>query len=142
MTHSDAGNYAAKHENQSIPAALKKMINSVLTENRLSCKQAHQIAEKSEFSPGHVGRAADLMEIRLSGCQLGLFGHDQKEKIKATANPDVKLMEALRGKLVDGSLACLSAWQIADEFNLQKTDITAACEAANIKITPCQLGAF
>ena len=142
MTHSDAGNYAAKHKNQSIPAELKAMINAALAENRLSCKQAHKIAETSEFSPEDVGRAADLLEIRLSGCQLGLFGHGQKEKIKAALNPEVKLVKALQEKLVDGRLSCRAAWQIATKFNLHKTDITAACEAEDIKITPCQLGAF
>ncbi|RLB73106.1 MAG: hypothetical protein DRH03_03685 [Deltaproteobacteria bacterium] len=142
MTHSDAGNYAGKHQSQSIPAELRKMINAVLSEKRLSCKQAHQIAADSEFSPSDVGRAADLMEIRLSGCQLGLFGHGKKEKIKAAASLDTKLEKILQKSLIDGALPCRAAWQIAADFNLQKTDITAACEAGKIKITPCQLGAF
>lgn len=142
MTHSDAGNYAAKHKDQLIPEELSKMINEALSESRLSCRQAHQVADNSKFSSEDIGRAADLMEIRLTGCQLGLFGHGKKEKIKAAACPDVKLEKALRENLVDGALACLSAWQIAEDLNLQKMDITAACEASNIKITPCQLGAF
>ncbi len=142
MTHSDAGNYAAKHQSQSIPAKLKKMIEAALTDNRLSCKQAHRIAKESEFSPGEVGQAADLMEIRLTGCQLGLFGHGQKEKVKAAANLDTKLEKVLQESLADGALPCLTAWQIAADFNLQKTYITAACEAGKVKITPCQLGAF
>ncbi len=142
MTHSDAGNYAAKHKNQSLPAELEAMINATQAENRLSCKQAHKIAENSGFSPGEVGRVADLMEIRLTACQLGLFGHGRKEKIKAASNPEAKLVKALREKLEDGRLSCRAAWQIADEFNLPKTTITATCETEDIKITPCQLGAF
>jgi len=142
MTHSDAGNYAAKHQNQSIPAELKKMIKAALADNRLSCRKAHEIAADSEFTPEDIGRAADLMEIRLTGCQLGLFGHGKKEKIQAVASLDAKLEKILRESLLDGTLPCLTAWQIAADFNLQKTDITAACEAGKIKITPCQLGAF
>ena len=142
MTHSDAGNYAAKHQNQSIPAELKKMIEAALADNRLSCREAHKIAADSEFTPEDVGRAADLMEIRLTGCQLGLFGHGKKEKVKAAASLDAKLEKALQKSLIAGTLPCLTAWQIAADFNLQKTDITAACEAGKIKITPCQLGAF
>jgi hypothetical protein len=142
MTHSDAGNYAAKHQNQSIPAELKKMINAALSNNRLSCKQAHQIAADSGSQPEDVGRAADLMEVRLSGCQLGLFGHGKKEKIKAATSLDAKLEKVLQESLKDGALSCIAAWEIASDFNLRKTDITAACETAKIKITPCQLGAF
>jgi len=142
MTHSDAGNYAAKHQTQSISAKLKQTIETALSDNRLTCRQAHQIAEESEFSPGEIGQAADLMEIRLTGCQLGLFGHGEKEKIKAAANLDTKLEKVLQESLTDGALPCLTAWQIATDFNLKKTDITAACEAGKIKITPCQLGAF
>jgi len=142
MTHSDAGNYAAKHQNQSIPTELKKMIAAALADNRLSCREAHKIAADSEFTPEDVGRAADLMEIRLTGCQLGLFGHGKQEKIKAAASLDAKLEKVLQESLTNGTLPCLTAWQIAADFNLQKTDITAACEAGKIKITPCQLGAF
>ncbi len=142
MTHSDAGNYAAKHQARSIPEELKQMIDAALSDNRLSCRQAHQIAAKSKFTPGDVGRTADLMEIHLTGCQLGLFGHDKKEKIEAAVSLDAKIEKALQENLQDGKLPCLTAWQIADEFNLTKTAITAACEACNIKITPCQLGAF
>lgn len=142
MTHSDAGNYAAKHQDKSISESLESAIRKALADNRLSCTKAHELAQNSGLSPAEVGRAADLMEIRLSGCQLGLFGHGQKEKIGAAVNPEPKLMTALQENLENGSLSCLKAWQIAAEFNLKKTDITAACEAGKIKITPCQLGAF
>ncbi len=142
MTHSDAGNYAAKHQDRSIPEILETSIREALVENRLSCSRAHKLALETGFSPADVGRTADLMEIRLSGCQLGLFGHEQKEKVAAAANPEPELIKTLKENLTDGSLSCLKAWQIAADFNLKKTDITAACEADKIKITPCQLGAF
>ena len=142
MTHSDAGNYAAKHQDSTIPKVLERAIKDALVENRLSCGRAHQLALETGFSPADVGRTADLMEIRLSGCQLGLFGHEQKEKIAAAVNPEPELIKTLKENLTDGSLSCLKAWQIAADFKLKKTDITAACEAGKIKITPCQLGAF
>lgn len=143
MTHSDAGNYAAKHQDKTIPETLEDALKKALTNNRLSCSKAHQLAQDSGFSPDEVGRTADLLEIRLSGCQLGLFGHGHdKEKISAAANPDPKLVKVLKENLSNGSLSCLKAWQIAAEFNLKKTAITAVCEACEIKISPCQLGAF
>lgn len=142
MTHSDAGNYAAKHNDKSIPEKLNQAIRAAISKNRLSCSSAHKIAQDSGCTPNDVGRAADLMEIRLTGCQLGLFGHGEKEPVKAAATPDPKLAKAIQENLTNGSLGCLEAWQIAAEFKLKKTDVTAACEAAGIKITPCQLGAF
>ncbi len=143
MTHSDTGNYAAKHQDKAIPETLEMAIKEALTDNRLSCSKAHQLAQDSGFTPADVGRAADLMEIRLSGCQLGLFGHGRnKEKIKAAESPDPKLVGVLKENLKNGSLSCLKAWQIAAEFKLKKTAIAAVCEACEIKIAPCQLGAF
>jgi hypothetical protein len=44
--------------------------------------------------------------------------------------------------LVDGRLPCAEAWRIADERNLKKMDVSSAVEALEIKIKPCQLGAF
>jgi hypothetical protein len=142
MTHSDAGNYAAKHQNRSIPEKLRDTISAAVVDNRLSCSKAHQIAHKSGCKPEDVGRAADLLEVRLTGCQLGLFGHGEKEKIKAATAIDPKLEKVLRGNLSNSALACAKAWEVAVQFNLNKTDITAACEALEIKISPCQLGAF
>ncbi|MCK5540375.1 MAG: hypothetical protein KAI69_05555 [Deltaproteobacteria bacterium] len=142
MTHSDAGNYAAKHKDQSIPSKLNEAISAALVDNRLSCSRAHQLAQDLGFTPIEVGRAADLMEVHLTGCQLGLFGHGKKEKVKTTTVTDPKLEKVLQENLYKGSLDCLKAWEIASEFNLKKTDLMTACDACEIKITPCQLGAF
>jgi hypothetical protein len=142
MTHSDAGNYAAKHRDRELPEKLNIAVSAAAADNRLSCSKAHRIARDTGFSPEDVGRAADLIEVRLTACQLGLFGHGKKEKIKAAAAIDPELEKAMQNNLTGNELACAAAWAIADQFNLKKTDITAACEAAGIKIRPCQLGAF
>ena len=90
-----------------------------------------------------MGKAADLMEIKLVKCQLGLFGYEPVKKIvkpKPAANTDLE--KAIRSSLVDGKLSCEAAWEIAHEFNISKMSVSAICEALKIKITPCQLGAF
>jgi hypothetical protein len=49
---------------------------------------------------------------------------------------------AIREKLKNGKLACHRAWEIAAAFQVPKMAVSAACEAMQIKIKPCQLGAF
>ena len=39
-------------------------------------------------------------------------------------------------------LTCHQAWSIASRFKVPKMTVSAACEALEIKIKPCQLGAF
>ncbi|MCD6533514.1 MAG: hypothetical protein J7L25_05515 [Deltaproteobacteria bacterium] len=143
MTHLDTGNYAAKHSDPTIPEELKQKVLKVAENRRLSCTKAHQLALETSCSPAEVGRAADLLEIRLSGCQLGLFGQSREKNItEAKYPPSQELQEALTSALKDQSLPCLEAWRIADRFKLKKTEITTACETLKIKISPCQLGAF
>ena len=143
MTHHDTGNYAAKHSDPQIPETLRQKVISAAKNGLLSCTKAHQLAQETGFSPAEVGRAADLLELRLTGCQLGLFGQSRKKEIiEAKTPPSQELQKALGNSLKDQSLPCLEAWETAARLNLKKTDITAACEALKIKISPCQLGAF
>ncbi|MBN2809737.1 MAG: hypothetical protein JXR80_09625 [Deltaproteobacteria bacterium] len=143
MTHLHTGNYAAKHNNPEIPEALREKLKSAADDNRLSCSKAHRLARETGFAPAEIGRAADLMELRLTECQLALFGQSRtKEKLKAAEEISPELREALLANLTNQRLPCLQAWHLAERFKLKKTEVTAACEALKIKISPCQLGAF
>ena len=143
MTHQNTGNYTAKHSDSQSPEILKDKVAEAAENNQLSCSKAHKLAQETGFSPAQVGRVADLLEIRLTGCQLGLFGQGRKKnKIEAATTPAPELCEALTDGLKNNCLPCLEAWETAARLNLKKTDITAACEALKIKISPCQLGAF
>ena len=42
---------------------------------KISCRAAHEAAAEAGVSPSVIGRTLDLLEIRINGCQLGLFGH-------------------------------------------------------------------
>jgi hypothetical protein len=50
--------------------------------------------------------------------------------------------EAIRKALVEEKISCRAAWDIAQQFNVPKMAVSAACESLNLKIKPCQLGAF
>jgi len=42
-------------------------------ENKLSCATARKLAEELGVSYRDVGEAADLLHIKITGCQLGCF---------------------------------------------------------------------
>jgi hypothetical protein len=104
---------------------------------------AFKIAETLQVSPSDVGKTADLLEMTLVKCQLGLFGYKPNKKIvKAKAPENSDLEKAIRDALIDGKLPCRKAWDIARSQDLSKMAISAVCEHLKIKIKPCQLGAF
>jgi len=143
MTHEDAGHYAGKRPDAELNETIAARIKEKISENRISCAEAHSIAEELKTNPADVGVAIDLLEVRIIKCQLGLFGYGKEKKIPALSdkvNPDIEL--AVKSSLVNGRLACSAAWEISKRFNISKAMVSAVCEAMKIKISPCQLGAF
>lgn len=129
--------------NQKPEASIQTAISKSVKEDDLACAVAFDIAEQLKVSPDRVGRTADLLNVRLVKCQLGLFGYPPKTKIvEPAARVDEQLAAAVRGGLVNSRLPCRTAWEIAARLNLRKMAVSSACEAMGIKIKPCQLGAF
>jgi hypothetical protein len=118
------------------------------TDEKLPCAQAFIIARELEIAPLIVGQHADALEIHLTRCQLGLFGYPgEKEAWKTTnltARPVPEGLEAALRAAVDddGHLACAAAWEIAAQFEVPKMQVGYLADRLEIKITPCQLGAF
>ncbi|RJR21656.1 MAG: hypothetical protein C4582_07740 [Desulfobacteraceae bacterium] len=110
---------------------------------KLDCAIAFKIADQLGVLPQDVGLAADLKDVSIVKCQLGLYGYRDKEKRLIPAKSvSFTLEDAIRSCLTDGKLPCKKAWDIAFETGLRKTDVSSACEALGIKISRCQLGAF
>lgn len=146
MTREKGQKFSDKHgaDTQADPRATDKIRESAKNEE-VTCVVAHQIAGELNLPPAEIGKAIDLLEYKISKCQLGLFGYGQgpdKKALKPKAPEDPKLEEAIRGALADEKLSCLDAWRIASRFNVPKMTVSNACEALGIKIKPCQLGAF
>jgi hypothetical protein len=112
-------------------------------DGRLSCAAAHSIAERMDAPPEEIGHAADFLDIRITKCQIGLFGYGAEKKMIAPA-PEIlpALKQAIENSVVNGRLGCAAAWRIAEELQLPKMEVSSACEAMKIKISACQLGAF
>ena len=141
MTHEDAGHYAGKRRGAELNKVIAERIKEKISNNRISCAEAHSIAAELNVAPADVGTAVDLLEIRIIRCQLGLFGHGNEKNIPLLSdkiNPEIET--AIQASLVDGRLACSAAWEISKRFNISKPMVSAACEVMKIKISPCQLG--
>jgi len=144
MTHQDAGHYAAKHpKGTQIDPHIESALTSKLSNNRISCAAAHTLAADLSVSPAQIGLSVDLMEARITKCQLGLFGYTpQKKIVHAADSVSPQLRTKIEASLKDNTITCLRCWEIAVELSLKKIDVSAACEALGLKVKPCQLGAF
>lgn len=144
MTHEDAGHYAAKHPAGTEPDPKVAASLRARAENeRISCAVAFAVAADLGVTASELGRALDLLEYRITHCQLGLFGYSPEKKIvTAAAEVSDELSSRLRDAVSEGRIACAACWRIAEALGLGKMATSAACECLGLKIGPCQLGAF
>ncbi|MBC2714168.1 MAG: hypothetical protein HF978_02560 [Desulfobacteraceae bacterium] len=122
---------------------IKNIIAQRAKGNELPCAVAFDAADQLGISPAAVGEYADQLKLDLVKCQLGLFGYQPEKRIvKPVDAVTPELEAAIKSELVNDRLPCKSAWQIAKKFNVRKMAVSRACETLEIKIKPCQLGAF
>ena len=136
--------FSDKHEpSATVDDCIRDKVIADSKAGELPCAVAFKIAEELKTAPAEVGKAVDLLGIRLAKCQLGLFGYKPDKKIvKAKLPEDPELENAIRNALIEERLACRNAWDIARQLQMPKMAVSNACEALKIKIKPCQLGAF
>lgn len=122
---------------------IKTEIDQYLSTAKLPCVIAFLIADQIGVSPGQIGKIADKFGIKLSLCQLGLFGYYPKKKLvqpEPPSNENIRI--AIQESVTNGKLECQKAWELASKFNVPKQTIANFCEGMRIKIINCQLGAF
>ncbi len=134
-------------EDIEVPANLKAALRARLYEGKLPCAEAFAIVDNLSIPPHRVGQAADVEDIRLSRCQLGLFGYEQKqgwtEDRIEHKDPPPGFEEAVRVELnPQGELSCRRAWQMAERMGIPRLQMGCFVEQLGIRIAPCQLGAF
>ncbi len=143
MGHQDKGHFAAKHNDRQINKAIAEKIRTLANDNSLTCASAHRAGKALKISSLEIGVQIDLLEYQISECQLGLFGYGDGEK---KIDPDIEISADLNGQLDktnnDGRISCLECWEIAKNLKIKRLDVASACEKKNIRIRPCQLGAF
>ena len=143
MTHEDAGHYAAKRKGVELNKEIAARLQERTSEGKISCADAHAIAVQLKVAPSEVGAAIDLLELRISKCQLGLFGYGAKKNIpELRGDIDPNIESDIRSLVVNNRITCETAWGIAKKFGVSKKTVSAVCESIKIKISGCQLGAF
>ncbi len=143
MKPTEGQSFSDQHDGSNqLDARLKDEIAKRSQSGELPCAVAFSIAETLRLAPAAVGQTVDQLNIKLTKCQLGLFGYKPEKKIVQAQSPAAEIEDAIRSALVAGKLSCRSAWDIANRFKVPKMTISAACEVMAVKIKPCQLGAF
>lgn len=114
------------------------------TENGyLSCAVAFKLADQIGLSSGEIGHYADALDLRLTKCRIGLFGHGKGVKlVKKLESVDAVLESRVKEFLNNGRVNCEYVLKIADEFKISPVKVGSVCQTKGIKIKNCCLGAF
>ncbi len=128
-------------------------IQASLTEGKLPCASAFKIARGLKVSPQQVGEVADELGIKISRCQLGLFGYPPSvppasqgrgkgKSLEPAQEVGEELQARIKDRVIEGTLPCKTAWDIAQELTMKRIDVARAADRLGIRITQCQLGCF
>ena len=126
-------------------ARLESDIRNHVIDGKLPCAQAHRIAAAHGLSPLAVGAAADRLDLRISQCQLGLFGYAafgaKQAAVRLTTVPD-RVSRALTDANRPEGLPCEAAWAVAAQQGLPRLLVGSVADKLEMRIAPCQLGCF
>jgi hypothetical protein len=147
MTHEDAGKYALKHAPGMKPnEKIAKVIREKCSGTELACGIGEKISKELKVDMSEVGITADLLEMKIKKCQLGLFGWGKKpdhgKDIRAADSVSGDIKRALEEVAKNGAVTCAELWRIADRLGVERKAVSAACDTLGLKIRACQLGAF
>jgi len=147
MTHEDAGKYSSKHRSGTIiNEQIARMVREKSPGGKLACIMGEKISKELEVQISEVGITADLLEIKIRKCQLGLFGYGKKpnhgKDIQAADSVPDEMKRAIEETAENGEVTCAALWTIADRLGTKRKEVSAACETLKLKIRECQLGTF
>jgi hypothetical protein len=120
-------------------------ITSRLEDGRLPCAAACEAAAELGVQPIAVGRTADQMQVRLTACQLGLFGYPGRAKGWEAAEapaPDGLAEALLTARSDRGVISCAALWHEAQRFCVPRIQAGRVAVRLGIKVHDCHLGAF
>ncbi len=122
---------------------IRQAIEQRSNQRKITCAEAFNIAADMNISPETVGKLIDDLGIKLTHCQLGLFGHSpDRKKVTEASNISEDLKNAITAASEDGRVSCRAVWNIALRMQIARQNVSNACEGLKIRIKPCQLGAF
>jgi len=127
--------------------SLQEAMLNRLEDGRLPCNQAFAVAQILGLEPERVGLTANDEGMRISRCQLGLFGYGPKAEgrhkiVNAMEDVPERLAARLRSEAGKDGITCRAVWRVADGLGIRRIEASSACEALGIKVSRCQLGCF
>ena len=129
-------------------ARLAAEIKGRVLDGTLSCAEAFAVADRATVPPLDVGRAADVLKVKLSHCQIGLFGYPGRgkgwDRSGAGLGPVPDGLEAAIKRRAgrEGRVTCSGLWELAELYGVPRILIGDAADRLGIRIVDCQLGAF
>ena len=143
MTRMHEGHYMDKHDTNSQPVShIREAVTKSLLRGKLTCIAAEKIAHNHNVSMAEVGKTADLLNIKITGCQMGIFGAKDAPTLSARTSITPELVEEVQAQATTNQLTCAAAWRLADQFGRSRNAICMICDREGIKMISCQLGAF
>jgi hypothetical protein len=112
---------------------------------RIPCACAVGAATACGVPPAAMGEAANGLGIRISECQLGLFGYElygEKRWTRRLGAVPPALEQSVRAACAENRLACAAAWRLADERGLPRLLFGSVAETLDVRVSRCQLGCF
>lgn len=127
--------------------ALQEAMRARLEDGKLACNHAFAIVQNLGTEPLEVGLAANEDGIRISRCQLGLFGYGPKAEgkhkiVQAMDEVPERLAARLRALSLSEEITCASVWKAADGLGTRRQEACSAVEAMGFRVSRCQLGCF
>jgi len=94
-----------------VDAQVVVAVKAVAVNGEVACADAHRIAEHFGLTPQQVGELLDELSLRVTRCQLGLFGYGSKAEGKSkivlrATNVPPEIEAALRAKAINGRIPC------------------------------------
>ncbi|MFA6034642.1 MAG: hypothetical protein WC889_17215 [Myxococcota bacterium] len=127
--------------------SVSELIASYPETGKMPCPAAHLISVIARSTPAIVGKTLDDLKIKITYCQLGLFGYGRKGMSSyKIVNRPVEVGESFLAELKkcspEGRITCAELWRIADTAGVFRAEAGAAAESLKLKVKGCQLGAF
>lgn len=118
-------------------------LQNVSDGKEISCENAFTVIENTGVLPLDVGKLINRLDMKITCCQLGLFGYKPEKKILKPADSVSEQLSSLIMQYVNnGRIICADVWKVADSQGITRLDAASACEKLSLKIKKCQLGAF
>lgn len=122
---------------------LEQVVENLGNRGTIACAAAFRAAGEENVHPAEIGAVIDRLGVRVTRCQLGLFGYSPEPRpLVAASVVAPELGRAILECLEEGRISCASCWKIAQRLSIPRMAVASACETLGIRITRCQLGAF